>query len=494
MTRSLDTPDPLAAAIEPPENETPAERWAREQAEAEARRISEQIDDQIKAEKLAMRKRKPPIKVLLLGQSESGKSTTVKNFQMAYAYSSFLAERAAWRAVIHLNLVRSVTSIMNILAQEFPASSIPLDNEPPLNPLEEDDDEDDKASVAPTASLLDETHNLLIRRLSPLRDAQRALERSLGAASNEEVNGGHGSAAPWESAKFRPREFAVTSRSGWKAALNRVRGMRDDADNGKGGATERPKHQHRASITRTSEARNSDSRHELEGTELGVERAAEVITSCASDMHALWTDTAVRAVLDKRGVRPEEWPGFFLNDVKRVADKDYQPSDDDVVRARLRTMGVQEHRFIFEKGSETGREWLIYDVGGARSLRHAWYPYFDDINAIIFLAPISCFDETLAEDKRVNRLQDSMQLWKAVCSTKLLAKVQLILFLNKCDLLQKKLARGVRVVDWIPTYHDRPNDAPSAAKYFRGQFKDALTKYSPEPRSFYSYLTSVVVS
>ena len=40
----------------------------------------------------------------------------------------------------------------------------------------------------------------------------------------------------------------------------------------------------------------------------------------------------------------------FLNDVKRIASKDYQPSDDDVVRARLRTMGVQEHRFVFEKG------------------------------------------------------------------------------------------------------------------------------------------------
>ena len=37
-------------------------------------------------------------------------------------------------------------------------------------------------------------------------------------------------------------------------------------------------------------------------------------------------------------------------------------------------------------------------------------------------------------------------------------------FLNKCDLLQKKLARGVRIVDHIPTYHGRPNDAPSAGK------------------------------
>ena len=79
MTRDLATPDPLAVAIQPPRDETPAARWQREQSEAHARRVSEQIDDQIKAEKMAMKKRKPPIKVLLLGQSESGKSTTVKS-------------------------------------------------------------------------------------------------------------------------------------------------------------------------------------------------------------------------------------------------------------------------------------------------------------------------------------------------------------------------------------------------------------------------------
>ncbi len=79
MARALETPDPLAVAIEPPQNETPAERWAREQREAHARRISEQIDEQIRAEKQAMKKRRQPMRLLLLGQSESGKSTTVKS-------------------------------------------------------------------------------------------------------------------------------------------------------------------------------------------------------------------------------------------------------------------------------------------------------------------------------------------------------------------------------------------------------------------------------
>jgi hypothetical protein len=61
------------------------------------------------------------------------------------------------------------------------------------------------------------------------------------------------------------------------------------------------------------------------------------------------------------------------------------------------------------------------------------------VDAIIFLAPISAFDQVLTEDRSINRLEDSVLLWKAVCSSKLLAGVDLILFLNKCDILERKL-------------------------------------------------------
>ena len=37
----------------------------------------------------------------------------------------------------------------------------------------------------------------------------------------------------------------------------------------------------------------------------------------------------------------------FLNDLERIASRSYEPSDDDVVRARLRTLGVQEYRIEF---------------------------------------------------------------------------------------------------------------------------------------------------
>ncbi|KAH9830771.1 uncharacterized protein C8Q71DRAFT_716439 [Rhodofomes roseus] len=91
VTLALDPLDPLTRALLPPKDESPADRWAREQREASARLISEQIDAQLKADRLALKKKGKPIKVLLLGQSESGKSTTVKS---AYIHSIPSAARS----------------------------------------------------------------------------------------------------------------------------------------------------------------------------------------------------------------------------------------------------------------------------------------------------------------------------------------------------------------------------------------------------------------
>jgi len=47
------------------------------------------------------------------------------------------------------------------------------------------------------------------------------------------------------------------------------------------------------------------------------------------------------------------------------------PSDDDVLKARLKTVGVSEYRFEMEvsAGRDSGTEWRIVDVGGSRSQR-----------------------------------------------------------------------------------------------------------------------------
>lgn len=63
--------DPLDEALRPPPNETQEEREIRLAREEEARQVSLAIDASIKAERQARRKRRI-VRLLLLGQSESG--------------------------------------------------------------------------------------------------------------------------------------------------------------------------------------------------------------------------------------------------------------------------------------------------------------------------------------------------------------------------------------------------------------------------------------
>ncbi len=84
--------DPLAAALLPPANETPVEKELRLKRETEAKQVSDRIDELIRQERIHRKKTRAEVNVLLLGQSESGKSTTLKRksrlFYFLCPYSS----------------------------------------------------------------------------------------------------------------------------------------------------------------------------------------------------------------------------------------------------------------------------------------------------------------------------------------------------------------------------------------------------------------------
>ena len=84
---------------------------------------------------------------------------------------------------------------------------------------------------------------------------------------------------------------------------------------------------------------------------------------------------------------------FFL-DVDRLFARDYVPTDQDVLRSRLRTTGITET--IFDLGSLTYR---MFDVGGQRSERKKWIHCFENVNCLLFLVAISGYDQCLVEDK-----------------------------------------------------------------------------------------------
>lgn len=71
MPKGTSNRDPLDDVLRPPIDETEEERTIRLQTEEQAKRVSDAIDETIRQERQAAKK-KDVVHVLLLGQSESG--------------------------------------------------------------------------------------------------------------------------------------------------------------------------------------------------------------------------------------------------------------------------------------------------------------------------------------------------------------------------------------------------------------------------------------
>ncbi|KAK0481374.1 guanine nucleotide binding protein, alpha subunit [Armillaria novae-zelandiae] len=508
LSRRRSLSDPLAAALLPPANETPVEKELRLKRETEAKQVSDRIDEMIRQERIHRKKTRAEVNVLLLGQSESGKSTTLKQFQLLHTPAAFHAERIAWRAVIYLNLVRSIKRILDALS---PESDIVVDDHDDVDSLETASVIISSNGRPPSAISGTKVPNYEIyrSRLEPLTELEERLIRLLSCPDEDEAT--HLAWQPFTNSSSLPNYPASgNGRPAPTIAIPQIKPSVSSpvspvGDISPGGSTGSQPSKGKEVSVHTSinwkktfalggKSKSPKSAHsgEIEGWWEDPEDPVHALNACAPAMQELWKDPKVRQRLQEKRLRLEESSGFYLDEIPRITAKKYIPTDADVLKARLKTMGVVEHTFLIQSGSNRGVEWRIYDVGGARNQRQAWAPYFEDVNAIIFLAPISAFDQVLTEDPRVNRLEDSLLLWQAVTSNKLLAKVNIVLFLNKCDLLQAKLDAGVRLNHHMTSYGDRPNDYDSVSKYFRNKFGAIHHSATPnKERELYIHFTAV---
>jgi guanine nucleotide-binding protein alpha-1 subunit len=211
---------------------------------------------------------------------------------MKYARAAWTQERASWRTVIQLNVLRSIIAIVETLQAEMddepivssPLSLADIDSNAVLRSSLDSTSSEVEATSQPLSVPLTDKHRILKLRLGPLRSVEADLMRRLGAASTEEPAGsdsrvmGDGTAGTVSStiaAQKRQSEFGVMR---WKDTLG---GWINQKTSGDG------KHQ-------------------------PVDDATEVIASCKEDMKALWMDQAVQAILAKRRMRVQDSAGLLV--------------------------------------------------------------------------------------------------------------------------------------------------------------------------------------
>lgn len=195
----------------------------------------------------------------------------------------------------------------------------------------------------------------------------------------------------------------------------------------------------------------------------------------------LWKDPGVRECFARsREYQLNDSASYYFDSIVRIGDSNYLPSDQDVLRSRVKTTGITETNF------EIGDlKYRMFDVGGQRSERKKWIHCFENVTAIVFLVAISEYDQMLYEDESINRMQEALVLFDSICNSRWFVRTSIILFLNKIDLFKEKLPLSP-IANFFPDYTGGC-DLQLACDYFSSRFQ-ALNQ-SHSTKQIYQHYT-----
>ena len=203
-------------------------------------------------------------------------------------------------------------------------------------------------------------------------------------------------------------------------------------------------------------------------------------------IQTLWSsDVMIQVWLQRAACNVIDGHKLFLDHLSRIAASDYIPTSGDVLLARERTYKEKCHVHEVD-----GANFEFYDVGGQRGARREWIKSFNrNVDAVIFVVALSEYDQMLNENRRTNRMVESIELFRSVCNNAAFANKPVMLFLNKKDVFADKIVSSD--IDAQPPFEDhtgRPGNFDDGVDYFLRKFEDRIL--NPEDRDRFAHVTN----
>lgn len=206
---------------------------------------------------------------------------------------------------------------------------------------------------------------------------------------------------------------------------------------------------------------------------LAANADAKIFLKNVDVIRVLWQSNTMKKVWAKRAMANViDGHKEYLQDLSRLSSPDYRPSAQDILLARVRTTQVVMERYRIDS-----IDFEMYDVGGQRSERRKWLDCFDEVDAVIFVAALSEYDQTLAEAKRTNRMVEALELFRSVCNNRAFRDTSIMLFLNKKDIFAEKIMYSdIATQRPFSDYAGDRRDFDQGVLYFIQKFKDCLVE------------------
>nr|XP_033812606.1 guanine nucleotide-binding protein subunit alpha-15 [Geotrypetes seraphini] len=208
-------------------------------------------------------------------------------------------------------------------------------------------------------------------------------------------------------------------------------------------------------------------------------------------IQSLWNDSGIRTCYERRReYHLLDSANYYLSNLERIAQDGYLPTDEDILRTRMPTTGINEYCFSVEK-----MQLRIVDVGGQKSERRKWIHCFENVVSLIYLASLSEYDQCLEENNKENRMKESLALFAKILEFPRFEETPIILFLNKTDLLEEKIMDS-DLVSYFPEFGGPKQDTEAAKKFFMEKYREIFLKseintsiFSSKRRMFYPHYT-----
>ncbi|XP_022082144.1 guanine nucleotide-binding protein G(q) subunit alpha [Acanthaster planci] len=209
----------------------------------------------------------------------------------------------------------------------------------------------------------------------------------------------------------------------------------------------------------TNEKRSADIRL------IDHENVTQFVEPNVTYIESIWSDSGIQECYDRRReYQLTDSAKYYLSDLRRIANANYVPTEQDVLRVRVPTTGIIEYPFDLDS--------IIFrmvDVGGQRSERRKWIHCFENVTSIMFLVALSEYDQVLVESDSENRMEESKALFRTIITYPWFQNSSVILFLNKKDLLEEKIMHS-HLVDYFPEFDGPQRDAQAAREFILKMF------------------------
>lgn len=226
-------------------------------------------------------------------------------------------------------------------------------------------------------------------------------------------------------------------------------------------------------VTQANHAAKHVVENELKGDE-------EIDVAIGNHVASLWKDPGILKTYAMRAkFQLNDSAAYFFDKIKDIASENYLPTQQDVLRSRVRTTGIVENEFEIE-----GNKFKMFDVGGQRNERKKWIHCFENVTAVLFVAAISEYDQVLYEDENTNRIMEALNLFEEICNSRWFHDTSMILFLNKRDLFAEKIQK-VPLTVCFPEYEGK-NNYDEASEFLRALFEG---KNHNHEKVIYSHVT-----